>query len=368
MVRSMRHMIGRPMTREAHSKLQRWTDLVASLLTRQFPATFEELAREVPGYAKGLSADHRDSVKRTFERDKDELRDFGVPIETIIQDDGETTGYRLKAARFYLPYLTAIDVQAPPSRPEGYRSLTEVPFEPDEITSVAMAAARVQSLGSPELAEDARNAARKLAFDIPEFEHGANDVALLGASVPADAEAFETITDALRDRRTISFTYSAPSSGANTERHVDPYGLFFVSAHWYLAAFDRTRDGVRNFRLSRMSDVQASRKKAQYDIPPDFKLREHAASRSAWDLGDAEQLIAEVEFIGTTGAVEAAARSGEEVSGRPSVRRFPIRRADVFARWLLSFAGDARPLSPPLLVSQYQSLARETLARYGSDT
>jgi predicted DNA-binding transcriptional regulator YafY len=352
------------MSRETHSKLQRWTDLVASLLTRQYPATFEELAREVPGYAKGLDPAHRDSVKRTFERDKDELRDFGVPIETITQDDGETTGYRLKAARFYLPYLTALDVQEAPAKAEGYRALPEVPFEPDEITAVAMGAARVQSLGSAELADDARNAARKLAFDIPAFEHGTSDVALLGASTPADAQAFETIADALRDRRTITFTYSTPSSGATTERHVDPYGLFFLSTHWYLAAFDRTRDGVRNFRLSRMTAVSASKKKSQYTIPTVFKLREHAASRSAWELGDAEQLVAEVEFTETTGAVAAAARAGEEVSGRPTVRRFPIRRADVFARWLLSFAGAARPLSPPALVSQYQALVRQTLANY----
>lgn len=366
MARSKSRIIGPAMTREAHSKLQRWTDLIASLLTRQYPATFEELAREVPAYAKGLDPAHRDSVKRAFERDKDELRDFGVPIETVMQDDGESTGYRLKPARFYLPYLTAIDV-ATPDKPEGYRALSEIHFEPDEVAAIAAAAARVQSLGNPELASDAASAARKLAIDIPAFAQGTSDIAFLGGDTGIDHHTFETLTDALHNRKSVTFRYEAPGSGAKTERHVDPYGLFFLSAHWYLAAFDRTRDGIRNFRLSRMSDVAANRKKAQsrdYDIPGGFKLREHAASRSAWDLGDAEQLVAEVEFTGKTGAVQAAARLGEPVNDSESVRRFPIRRADVFTRWLLSFAGDARPLSPPSLVEQYRTLAAETLKRY----
>jgi hypothetical protein len=37
---------------------------------------------------------------------------------------------------------------------------------------------------------------------------------------------------------------------------------------------------------------------------------------------------------------------------------------DVFARWLLSFAGDAEPVAPPGLVDDYRSLAEQTLATY----
>jgi len=38
------------------SKVQRWTDLLAALLIRRFPAPFDELARDIPAYsAKGKS-------------------------------------------------------------------------------------------------------------------------------------------------------------------------------------------------------------------------------------------------------------------------------------------------------------------------
>ena len=45
-------------------------------------------------------------------------------------------------------------------------------------------------------------------------------------------------------------------------------------------------------------------------------------------------------------------------------RRFRVRRRDAFARWLLSFAGDVVPRSPPEMVAEYESLVDATLARY----
>src|SRR5690242_3117055 len=63
------------------AKVQRWIDLLAALLVRRYPASFEELARDVPAYdASGKSSA---AVMRMYERDKDELRAFGVPIETV---------------------------------------------------------------------------------------------------------------------------------------------------------------------------------------------------------------------------------------------------------------------------------------------
>lgn len=353
----------------SHSKLQRWTDLIAALLARQYPLTFDDLAREVPGYATGLDPNHRDSVKRTFERDKDELREFGVPIESVPLDEGETTGYRLHANRFYLPYLTvaALD-RTTTSRPPGYRALPEIEFDADELGLLADSLQRLQHLGDPMLAEDARTAVGKLLFDVPSLGFAPSDVTIVDANDGAAPETFETLAAALRRHKSVTFRYHAPSSRAVTERRVDPYGLFFIHAHWYLAAFDRTRDGVRNFRLSRMSEVAANRKRSQspdYEIPESFRLREHAQSRTAWDLGDAEPAVAEVQFSGATGAGRAAMRIGEPVNGSNDLRRFAVRRQDVFARWLLSFGGDARPVSPPSLVDTFRQLAHDTLALYG---
>lgn len=66
-------------------KVQRWTDLPAALLRRRFATEFRELAREVPAYADESQGDAE--RMRMFERDTDELRCFGVPIESVVMDD-----------------------------------------------------------------------------------------------------------------------------------------------------------------------------------------------------------------------------------------------------------------------------------------
>lgn len=175
--------------------------------------------------------------------------------------------------------------------------------------------------------------------------------------------------DALFRRKRVTFTYHTIGSGTSAERAVEPYGLFFVSGHWYLAARDVAKDELRNFRVSRMRAlaVNAARAgSADYEIPASFSLKAHAGSRQAWELGDGDSMDAVVEFTGESGAVAAAKALGQPDDGAASLRRFPVRRLDTFARWLFSFAGDATPVAPAALVEEYASLARRTRAVYAS--
>lgn len=361
----------------SEQKLQRWVDLLAALLIRQRPATFEELAKDVPGY--DLVHGQRESVLRTFERDKDELRRFGVPIDTVSDSDDETVGYRLERKAFYLPYLMVAGHeragQAPRRMPhEGYRSLEVLAFEPDELDVIIEAAARVRALGDPVLAGEAEAAIRKLALDMPlgtvfDDTGGTTRPMIVAPKRQAELSVVERLSDALARRKVVTFDYFTMERGDSARRTVEPYGLFFVSAHWYLAGRDVTKDGVRNFRLSRIERVEVNSKKAQspdYEIPADFVLREHAQSREPWEIGEGDAMSALVEFTAATGATKAALALGQPVAGSATRRRFAVRRPDSFARWLLSFGGDARPVEPPELVAEYGRVAAETLARYAS--
>jgi proteasome accessory factor B len=345
-------------------------DLLAALLSRHFPAPFAELRRDVPAYLARPVDDP--SLLRMFERDKNDLRDFGVPIETILQPDGADTGYRLRKQNFYLPFLAVASSGAgarrgPRDDAAGYSAMTPLAFEPDELAAVTDAAARVRSLGDPLLTADADSAIRKLAFDLPlDAAHKRQDERVVAERV--DAKLFALLGRALLDRKAVSFDYHAMSTDATSRREVEPYGLAFLGSHWYLVARDRDRAELRNFRLSRMTNAKANKAKPQtpdYDIPVSFRLEAHARSREAWNLGDDAPVEVVVEFRGDTGAVRAAAKFGEPVRGAPAHRRFRVRRADTFARWLLSFGGDAVPMEPPEMVERFRSIARETLAVYG---
>ena len=187
-------------------KLQRWLDLLAALLRRHYPVTFEELIPDVPAYA--APGQKTESRRRTFERDKDELRAFGVPIETVPGPDPEVKAYQLRVRDFYLPYLTLRTER--PARPRkidryGYQSLPSLAFEPDELAAVAAAAARVRQLGDPLLAEHAESAMRKLACDLPVDAAGRDepDTRLVPPRARASSELMVLLDGALRARKRV---------------------------------------------------------------------------------------------------------------------------------------------------------------------
>jgi predicted DNA-binding transcriptional regulator YafY len=360
-------------------KLQRWTDLLAALLRHCYPATFEELARDIPAYSD--SSKKKDAVMRMFERDKDELRSFGIAIETIILEEEETSGYKLDRKGFYLPYLSlSASGGKPASKPRkpdkfGYHALATLVIEPDELSIIAAAAARVKALGDPVLTEEADSAMRKLAFDLPLPETADYDepIAAYSMMTPQISETaqnvFELLNDALVRRKKIAFEYHSIGPDHVTHRNIEPYGLFFLSSHWYVAGNDLGKRELRNFRVNRIQHVQVNATRSQsadYSIPAGFNLREHARSKKAWELGDGAGEDAVVDFRNPTGAAKAAARLGLAIEGASDRRKFRIRRLDSFARWLLSFGGEAVPVSPEPLVAEFDRQVQESRNVYGA--
>lgn len=273
------------------AKLQRWIDLLAALLRRNQPASLDELKEDVPGYLrlKNLAA-----LRRAFERDKADLREFGIPILTISDSAGEVMGYQMKRDSFYLPYLSLIR-DAGRTSPEridryGYRALPELSFEADELAAVAEAARRVAQLGDPALTTLAQSAMRKLAFDLPvdSVQEFATHMYVGAAPLLSAAEILEELDDALRRRKRVTITYHTFGSDKEKSRVVQPYGLFFLGSHWYLAAREDDAGPVKNFRVNRIRSIKVNGAQPDthdYEIPANFDLRAHSASRQAWEAG-----------------------------------------------------------------------------------
>jgi len=354
-------------------KFQRWVDLLVVLLSRRAGATFEDLAREVPGYRAALSGDRTtvESTKRTFERDKADLKKFGVPIDTLGNDGDEDMRYRVRAAEFYLPYLAVV---TPRGRQEPehagrwkYNSLKTLDFVPDELLAIAEAAARARQLGDPGLSADVESAMRKLAFDLPLGAVAGAEPRIVQPRAAADPATLERLGEALLHRKRVRMTYRTMESDVEGVRVVEPYGLFWSSGHWYLAARDAERDALRNFRVSRINEPAMVDRKlatADYEIPDDFVLREHARTRQPWELGEGDAVRAVVELRNDTGAVMAAGRLGTPVDDSPTLREFQVRRVDAFARWLLAFGGGAIPVSPSSVVDEYRRQVAGTAEIY----
>lgn len=351
-------------------KLQRWIDLVAALLSHRYGLTAEQLRRQVPGYGGAVA---KASIDRAFERDKDELRAFGIPIEELRSGTDDEHRYSIDAREMYLPFLTLASSRqiTPPSVPKaGYRSLPTLAFEPDEMAAVLRGCDRARALGDPALNADIDSAIRKLTFDLvltPALAE-ADRSPLRMDGEPEHADALRAIGEALLRRKRVTFSYrTIGRDDATAPRTVEPYGLFFQQGHWYLAAQDIEKSGVRNFRVSRMTGVAANTAKHQtpdFKVPPSFHLTDHAASREPWEIGegDGEEMI--LEFRGEAGATRAAEKLGRAIAGQPRQRAFQVRRRDSFVRWAISFAGEVVPVAPASLVEEYRGAVARTLELY----
>lgn len=349
-------------------KVQRWVDLLTALLRRSTPVPYATLRDEVPAYFDP-SKDPA-STMRTFERDKDELRDLGVGIDAVADEDGNKTCYVLKSRNFYLPYVGVGDKLRPPTpdRPAGmgYQGLPLLTFTPDQLAMVVRAGRRVQQMGHPALAADAGGALRKLAHDVSLVgDHGRE--LTLPSPQRASAAVLETLDDAVRRRKSLTFNYHSIGRDVVSARTVHPYGLLFISGVWYLVAHDPGVGDIRNFRVSRIVEPQVNKARQQsvdFEVPADFDLWKRAESRRAWELGDDDAITVTVHFQ----PLNAYAVAGADL-GAPSAdghRTFVVRRPEPFVRWLLSFDGAARPVSPPSIVEAWRDLAQRTAAVYGA--
>jgi predicted DNA-binding transcriptional regulator YafY len=378
----------------AITKLQRWLDLIAYLVGRHHPVTVEELMERIPAYAsKWVDGDERSraSVRRTFERDKDELRKLGIPIDTVAKPINFGAdlieGYTLRRRDFYLPYLKLVreagggDETAsarPPARPapKPY-TLDEVELREAEATAALEALHGIARLPASPFAREARSAFRKLAFDL-DPDLFSLDTAAPGTIIYVDRPGAAEVRDRLRPlsaallaRKTVHFQYHGIHRGEVTKREVWPYGLFFQNGYWYLVAHDIGRDDIRLFRVGRMDGVtmnQRAPNTPDYEIPESFRLDDYLR-RDPWELGDGEAapVRARIRFPFPLSLWAERNQYGvlvEELEDGAAIREFTAHRTDSLLRWLLTLEGQAEILEPAELAAELRELARGVVALY----
>jgi predicted DNA-binding transcriptional regulator YafY len=226
-------------------KTERLLNLVICLLhTRRF-LSVQEIREAVPGYDSGSE----EAFRRMFERDKEELRDLGIPLETgsdVAAHDDEI-GYRIARRDYELPPIS---------------------LEPDEAAALGLAARLWQS--AP-LAGATGSALLKLrAAGVEAAESSGALEPRVGSAEPA----FEGCLAAVTDARALRFSYRASGRPAPEERHVEPWGVVWWHGRWYVVGHDVARDDVRVFRLSRIvGDAEPAGEAGTVKVPPDTDLR-----------------------------------------------------------------------------------------------
>jgi proteasome accessory factor B len=361
---------------ESISKTQRWLDLIAFLIGHRYPVSVEQIMEAVPSYTPDHAsgdATRQASVRRKFERDKDELKAMGIPIETVpysINYGSENQiGYRLARSDFYLPYLNVIGADSTRDDKPKQASAETLRIGADELGTALNALKRVSSLPAFPFVSEARSAFRKLSGELDPEALESRVIYTESPDAGDIRERLHELAEALHRKKTVRFTYHGMYRGETTEREVHSYGLFFQGGSWYLAGYDLGREGNRVFRVSRMREQEVNGKtpnSPDYEVPEDFDLTSHTG-REPWELGSHEDdpVIARVRFSfprSLWADRNAHGRLVESLDDGGSIREFEVRQVNPFLRWILTLEGGAEIIAPVELRTALLKLAEKVLS------
>jgi predicted DNA-binding transcriptional regulator YafY len=314
-------------------KAERLLNLIAFLLETDRLITPQQIQDTVPGYAD----QSWEAFKRMFERDKEALREVGIPLEVApMAGLGEPEeGYRIPKDRYYLP---------------------ELDLAPEELASLWLAAGLVR-LQDPTAA---RTALLKLAGEMPPDVERAR-LSWLSADLGLAVQGLPRAFEAVAERRTITFDYRG-RSGVQT-RTLDPYGLVHRKGTWYLVGRDHDRGENRSFRLDRVSGEVNFRNKggpgAEFESPEGFRPQEALEVPPFVGREEAPAVEALVRFDASTAwwieRTHPWLRLEWGDDGAASAR-VPVSDSAGFVSWLLSLGEGVELVEP-------EALRGEVLAR-----
>jgi proteasome accessory factor B len=322
----------------ATSKVERLVNLVIALLSTRGYVTAEKIRSSVAGYSDSPSAE---AFSRMFERDKNELRDLGIPLEVgRVSVLDPTEGYRINQDAY---------------------ALAPVELTPDEAAAVAVA---TQLWESPELITATQGALLKLRAAGVDVDPDAPVAIASPAGVPGlrgSEEVLGILLSAIASRQAVEFPHRPSRAEPYMTRTVEPWGVVTEKGRWYLVGHDRDRDATRTFRLSRIgADVTLIGPPGAVTVPDGVDLRKIVAQTvTEWPAGgQARVWVAD----GRATALRRAGRSivAQQVAGRDGeVIELGIGSADQLARDIAGYGADAVVLEP-------QSLREDVLARLRS--
>ncbi|GAB3407143.1 WYL domain-containing protein [Schumannella luteola] len=266
---------------------ERLFSLVLALLATEGGLSKSEILSTVQGYRQRFDkGGDNANLERQFERDKDDIRDLGVPLETVESPgdagNNQLLRYRIRKGAYELP--------------------TDVRFSAEE-TSMLNLAAMVWREGA--LSGESRRALLKLRG----LGGAQAQQPVLGYAprLRSRDAAFAAIDAALEKHLTVRFQYLKPGQTEASDRHVIPLALVQYQGRWHLSAEEPDSGKRKMFLLRRIVGAVTTGKPAPAR-DGDFAAEALASLAEVWEAG-----IAELEVVaGSDADRRLGSRAGAE--------------------------------------------------------
>lgn len=247
---------------------ERLLDVMSFLLASSRPVSATAIFNAFPDEYEGSYQ----ARERKFSRDKEMLRDIGVPLIRVSAEDAELdeAGYLIDKSAFFLP-----DVQ----------------LTPDERAALfAVGAAALRS--ALPLRSELAHALTKLRATHGQGEERAQPVVF--AETGGDNAVQELFARAVAERRKLRLRYPPEEN----ERVVDPYAFAARRGRFAIVAFCHLRQGVRTFYADRVLSCALEGKdsgKPQFEVPEGFDAAAHLPTHP-WQIRAHDPVEVQLEF------------------------------------------------------------------------
>lgn len=297
-------------------RTERLLNLVFALMGAARAVPRAVIRETVPGYAEAAS---NSAFERMFERDKDELRSMGIPVETVTDDLGEVLGYRITRDAY---------------------AMADLDLTVAERTAIAIASS---VWGSAALGTVAGTAARKIEAALGMSDSWDPEGLTGNITLTSADAALLPLMQAIRTDRVVTFAYQAPAAPDPQRRTMSPWRLLSTEGHWRVTGWDHDRDAQRTFRVSRIVGGVTVTAQTR-SVPPPTSERQSMAD----DTG--VRAIVEVSPHRGAGLRRARVHSGDQRAAHDlEERRFEVEFStmDALIGAVLAAGPDARVISPP---------------------
>jgi proteasome accessory factor B len=308
-------------------RTERLLSIVVLLLSARRFLTADEIRQAVIGYPE-----QDEAFKRMFERDKDELRELGIPLETrsasLLEEE---PGYRIPRQDYELPEIRLTAEEA-------------------AVLGIAARVWRGAQLSGAAVGAMLKLTAAGLTTDAD--EDGLARPVGIEPRLTVQEPAFGPLWEAVRDRRPVSFAYRTPGRADARTRELEPWGVVNRRGQWYVAGHDHAADppGTRVFRMSRIDGpVKITGPAGSITVPPGADVLELVK-----DWGNARgregTRVATLRVRAGSGlGLRRSAASVSPSAGDPGWEIVTSRFTDVkwFAEYVAWFGADAVVIDPP---------------------
>jgi predicted DNA-binding transcriptional regulator YafY len=253
----------------------------------------------------------------------------------------------------------------------GYH-LPPVMFSQDEASAMMMAGKLVERMTDQSVRTAFDGALLKIKSVLNEaqkdhLESLQDHIEVFRPRVNLPSQSGNFLTDlqkAVAGKKVVHLDYFSNNQNEQTQRHVEPIGLFYYSAAWHLIAWCRLRNGFRDFRCDRIREM--NEKGETFEPRSISTMQEYFNSLQQ---ANTEMKTATILFDKRESRFVTNSRhyfgfvSEEELDGQIRMK-FLTSDFQMVARWLLSYGRGIEIESPEELRTIVLELVEELQEHY----